>query len=234
MTETVTALLAAHTLAVFLIRDGHPLPLALLHTALFALLAPAALGGWHPVLAPLTLVHLAIGAGVALAPAKRRLWPFLAGLAATGMALVVAAALEPGLWTSGLWRGQGWLPGCMAVLAGGILATRAGGIAVALLLAPFVDTASADSLPKGGSLIGLLERGLILLMVLAGQPMGIGFLIAAKSILRFDSANRDDRMASEYIIIGTLASFGWAMAVAWATLALLSALPPIGIPAGSP
>ena len=61
-----------------------------------------------------------------------------------------------------------------------------------------------------------------------------GFLIAAKSILRFDSANRDDRMASEYIIIGTLASFGWAMAVAWATLALLSALPPIGIPAGSP
>ena len=233
MTQTVTALLLAHTLAAFLIRDGRPLPLALLHTALFALLAPAALGGWHPVLAPLTLAHLAIGAGVALAPAKR-LWPFLAGLAATGLALVVTSAVEPGLWASGLWQGQDWLPGCMAVLAGGILATRAGGIAVALLLAPFVDTAPPNSLPKGGSLIGLLERGLILLMVLAGQPMGIGFLIAAKSILRFDSANRDDRMASEYIIIGTLASFGWAMAVAWATLALVSALPPIGIPDGSP
>ena len=83
-------------------------------------------------------------------------------------------------------------------------------------------------LRDGGRQIGLLERGLIFLLVLANQPIGIGFLIAAKSILRYGTANRDQRSA-EYVIIGTLASFGWAIAVALATQSLLSALPPLEI-----
>ena len=70
-------------------------------------------------------------------------------------------------------------------------------------------------------MIGLLERALIFLMVLAGQPAGIGFLIAAKSVLRFDTASKDQR-ASEYVIIGTLASFGWALLVSFATLSLIT------------
>jgi hypothetical protein len=56
----------------------------------------------------------------------------------------------------------------------------------------------------------------------------VGFLIAAKSILRFGSV-KDDRALSEYVIIGTLASFGWALIAAYATLWGLSALPPLGI-----
>jgi hypothetical protein len=49
-------------------------------------------------------------------------------------------------------------------------------------------------------------------MVLFGQAQGVGLLIAAKSILRF-GAVKDDRRLSEYVIIGTLASFGWALIV---------------------
>ncbi len=60
---------------------------------------------------------------------------------------------------------------------------------------------------------------MILMLLLADQPDGIGLLIAAKSILRFNELARDasDRRASEYVIIGTLASFAWAIATAWAT-----------------
>jgi len=53
-----------------------------------------------------------------------------------------------------------------------------------------------------------------------GQPTGIGFLIAAKSLLRFEATK--EQKASEYVIIGTLTSFGWALAVSSATMALIS------------
>ena len=59
-------------------------------------------------------------------------------------------------------------------------------------------------------------------MVLAGEPAGVGFLIAAKSVLRFDTL-RQGRRASEYVIVGTLASFTWAFLAALATQALLPA-----------
>ena len=82
-------------------------------------------------------------------------------------------------------------------------------------------------------MIGLLERGLIYLMFIAGQPAGIGFLIAAKSILRFDAASNNAK--AEYVIIGTLASFSWAIAISILILtinnglngtALLEIIPP--------
>ncbi len=78
-----------------------------------------------------------------------------------------------------------------------------------------------------------MERGLIFALVLLGQPQGVGLLIAAKSILRF-GAVRDDRALSEYVIFGTLASFGWALIAAYATLAVLDHLPPLGILPVSP
>ena len=70
---------------------------------------------------------------------------------------------------------------------------------------------------------------MILMLVLADQPDGIGLLIAAKSILRFNELARDagDRRASEYVIIGTLASFAWAIGTAWATAAVLAGARPL-------
>ena len=68
---------------------------------------------------------------------------------------------------------------------------------------------------------------MILMLVIAGQPDGIGFLIAAKSLLRFnDLAHDKDRRVSEYVIIGTLASFAWGLVAAFATHLALAALGP--------
>jgi hypothetical protein len=88
---------------------------------------------------------------------------------------------------------------------------------------------SPRGLPDGGRAIGQLERGLIFLLVFTGMPEGIGFLIAAKSVLRFGSVS-DDRKVSEYVIIGTLASFGWAILASFATVWALHYLTPLGIP----
>ena len=240
MIETFAALLFAHVLADFLFQTAwiakgkqarHP-GATLLHIAIVLAASVVALGAWHPVLAVLAGAHLLIDLAKTFAP-KERLWPFLGDQTAHLITILAVVLYAPMLWATGLWVGLSWMPGAMAALAGLLLATRAGGFAVGLLIKPF----AADDLPQGlingGALIGVLERGLIFLFVMVGQPAGIGFLVAAKSVLRFESTARDQR-ASEYVIIGTLASFGWAMAAAWATLALLRELPAIGIPAVSP
>lgn len=69
-----------------------------------------------------------------------------------------------------------------------------------------------DSLEKAGIWIGILERVLVLTFVLLNQYQAIGFLIAAKSILRFsDRHETNPRKQTEYVLIGTLMSFGMAL-----------------------
>ncbi|HCA46520.1 MAG TPA: hypothetical protein DEP45_03895 [Armatimonadetes bacterium] len=76
--------------------------------------------------------------------------------------------------------------------------------------------------PGAGALIGRLERALILVLVLANVPSGIGFLIAAKSVLRFGEVTQPgNRSLAEYVLIGTLASFALGVPVAYATAALV-------------
>jgi len=80
-------------------------------------------------------------------------------------------------------------------------------------------------LAEGGRVIGYLERSLILVFVLAGQPAGIGFLLAAKSIFRFgELTDSTRRRQAEYIIIGTLMSFLFGTAAAYTTAAVLTIL----------
>ena len=56
-------------------------------------------------------------------------------------------------------------------------------------------------LKNAGSTIGKLERFLVYVLIHAGQPGGIGFLIAAKSIFRFgELRDTSNRMESEYIL----------------------------------
>ena len=71
-------------------------------------------------------------------------------------------------------------------------------------------------LDNGGLWIGRLERLLIFIFVMIGLPSGIGFLVAAKSILRF-SDTRDDQKMAEYVLIGTLISFSLAIIFAYLT-----------------
>lgn len=242
MIQTFAALLLAHVLADFVLQGRAmaeakarraPLPL-LLHTAVVAATATLALAPARPEdawpLLALAGVHLVIDLAKSLAPPDR-LAPFLWDQAAHLVSLAALAWWLPGLFAAGLWAGLAdWLPGAMALLAGPLIATRAGGFAVGLLMRPWADNAALPSgLANGGMLIGVLERGLIFLFILTGQPAAIGFLIAAKSVLRFDAA-KTEQAAGEYVIIGTLASFGWALLSAYGTLWLLAALPPLGIP----
>ncbi len=233
MAETFTALLCAHVLADFLFQSnwmvankGRIAGLAA-HGAVVLALTLAVTGSFALPLWLLALAHLGVDWGKAHAP-QRGLLPFLVDQALHLGLIAALAGLSPGLWASGLWAQILPLPPLLALLAGLVLATRAGGFAIGMLMQPWAE-ASPEGLPGGGRVIGLLERGLIFLLVISGQSAGIGFLIAAKSVLRFGSVG-DDRKISEYVIIGTLASFGWAMAVAFGTVALMSALWPLGIP----
>lgn len=63
-----------------------------------------------------------------------------------------------------------------------------------------------------GELIGWLERGLMLVFVVLSQYEAIGFLIAAKSILRFNEAS-SGREKSEYVLTGTLLSLATALSL---------------------
>ena len=65
-------------------------------------------------------------------------------------------------------------------------------------------------LKNAGKLIGILERILVLTFVIIGKLEIIGFLIAAKSILRYKDTNT---IKTEYVLIGTMLSFGIAMLV---------------------
>jgi hypothetical protein len=241
-------------------------PLVLgLHTVIVYLTALAATGSVHPVLFALALIHIGIDVGklvlAAVWKSSKGFAPFMIDQALHLVSLIALTLWLPDLWANGLWApgavvtgddggilGTGlwsdetplpvsYLPALMVLLTGLILATRAGGFAVGLLMEPFTPHLgkgdAGKSLPGAGRVIGHLERGLIFALVLFGQAQGVGLLIAAKSILRF-GAVKDDRRLSEYVIIGTLASFGWALIVAFATLTGLAVLPPLGIPAATP
>ncbi len=72
------------------------------------------------------------------------------------------------------------------------------------------DGGKEDNLPNAGHVIGNVERMLTLVFVMLGQYEAIGFLLAAKSLLRF---RETDTVKSEYVLVGTLLSFGMAILV---------------------
>jgi hypothetical protein len=241
MPETLAALLFAHVLADFVFQTNwivanklNPKGLAL-HGSIVLATAVVATGTIDPGLLWLTALHIAIDA--LKARTRRGLGPFLLDQAAHLGTIAALAYARPTLWADGFWADLTGLPALMLIVAGAILATRAGGFSVGLLVEPFAAKLpaeiSAESLPGAGRVIGQLERGLIFALIFLGQPGGVGLLIAAKSILRF-GAVRDDRALSEYVIIGTLASFAWALLVAYGTVTGLTLLPPLGIPPTKP
>ncbi|MFB2119783.1 DUF3307 domain-containing protein [Parapedobacter sp. 2B3] len=71
-----------------------------------------------------------------------------------------------------------------------------------------------ESLVKAGRFIGVLERLFVFLFVITDHWEAIGFLLAAKSIFRFGDLRRGkDRKLTEYVLIGTLLSFGIAILI---------------------
>lgn len=232
MTETFIMLLVAHVLGDFvfqttwMVRGKRRPPVLLAHVSVILVCSILATGSLSPVLFLLAAAHAGIDA-VKTGFRLRGLGWFLADQLAHVATLALATALWPGLWADGLWaqllpHSAGWPPAAALHLAGILIATRAGGFVIGSLLAPYLEATpelTDGGLPGAGNLIGLLERGLTYVLVAIGQPMGVAILIAAKSVLRFNTAGSDRRI-SEYVIIGTLASIGWALMTAIAMLAL--------------
>ena len=66
-----------------------------------------------------------------------------------------------------------------------------------------------------GKWIGYIERVLILASVLTSNIEAVGFLLAAKSVFRFGDLNKAKEIKiTEYVLLGTLASFSFALLVA--------------------
>ena len=89
-----------------------------------------------------------------------------------------------------------------------------------------LEDESKKSLKNAGAYIGVLERLFIFMFIVLGQWSGIGFLLTAKSVFRFgDLSKANDRKLTEYILIGTLISFGLAILIALGYKFMLQQLP---------
>jgi hypothetical protein len=71
-----------------------------------------------------------------------------------------------------------------------------------------------SSQPASSPVIGALERSLVLAFVLSGDFGAIGLILAAKGLLRFpEIKDARDQKVAEYVLIGTMLSMLWAVAV---------------------
>ncbi len=95
-----------------------------------------------------------------------------------------------------------------------VFVTFPSAIIMGKLLERMSDQIETDhkSLPNAGKYIGIMERLFVLAFILLGRWEAIGLLITAKSVFRFnDLKESNSRKLTEYILIGTLVSFGLAI-----------------------
>ncbi|MFC8797357.1 hypothetical protein ACFT2C_06465 [Promicromonospora sp. NPDC057138] len=76
---------------------------------------------------------------------------------------------------------------------------------------------------RGGAWLGVLERLAITGSLLAGYPYGIAVVVAIKGLGRYAEL-RDQPIASERFVVGTLASLIWSVAVGLFGLIAINAL----------
>ena len=225
MNKLFAVLLCAHVWGDFLFqpawmaRNKHRLPVLLLHSAIHGLLAYLFVGRWTlwqlPVVAG--LVHGLVDFVKVRAPEGDTARVFAADQAAHVAFLGALAFLlhRAGIVPviGGLYRPLVWISGFLVTVFG------AGAVVERTAARLFEENegleAQLNGLKNGGRLIGRLERALIFLFMAIGYPAGIGFLVTAKSILRFGEAR--ERAVAEYVLIGTLMSFSLALAASAAT-----------------
>lgn len=86
-----------------------------------------------------------------------------------------------------------------------------------------IPSQSDQSLQNAGKYIGILERLFVFVFIVTNHWDAIGFLIAAKSVFRFgDLRKSKERKLTEYILIGTLLSFGIALVCGFIFLMIAS------------
>lgn len=91
-----------------------------------------------------------------------------------------------------------------------LLCMKPANILIKLILEKYQvgESEACNNIKNAGALIGNLERILTIVFILLGQYEAIGFIVAAKSILRFKET---DTAKTEYVLAGTFLSFGIAI-----------------------
>ena len=134
-----------------------------------------------------------------------------------GVVLLYENKTVPNFWTNN----EFWI-----FLTGILLLTKPASIFIKTIISIWAPESKIDnqdnSLIAAGNYIGILERLFVFGFILTNHFEAIGFLLAAKSIFRFgDLKEAKDRKLTEYVLIGTLISFGTAILAGLIVQALL-------------
>jgi hypothetical protein len=195
--------LGVHAVLLALVGLTEPPAAGLWPGLLLVLAAHGTIDAWTTRRQPRHLAHLALDQSLHLAS-------LVAGatLARPGQTADGAGALLALVGSTNAW----------AMLAGATLAVPAGATVIGRWVRPFREAlsdasrAQFEGLELAGRWIGMLERLVIFVAVLARVESLIGFVIAAKAVLRLPEAReRWSRELAEYYLVGSLASLGWAM-----------------------
>ena len=224
--ETFVALLTAHLIGDFIaqndwmVANKKRVDVLLLHVLVVTIITALILGVWNwPILAITFATHL-MSDTVKVRLTKDSLPAFAADQLfhiAVALALAIRFPVDFGqnvlIDRIGPANQHYYFAG-LVLIAGYVAAVDVGAIVVRKFVSRYASEVAEDStgIRGAGSLIGKLERLLIILLIVSGQTDGIGFLVAAKSILRFGEISQaKNRKVSEYIIIGTFLSFTWGI-----------------------
>jgi len=146
-------------------------------------------------------------------PETRRYWFFADQAMHLGVLLIASWLLTSGAGDFSFLQ----KPQFLVVLAGLGFLLQPAAVIIRMAISHWAPVSVPDdrSLQNAGKLIGMLERLLIFIFIMAGKWEGVGFLLGAKSIFRFgDLKGSTDRKLTEYILIGTLISFSIAIVTA--------------------
>lgn len=127
--------------------------------------------------------------------------------------IIVAVALY--------WNGNRFIPpyldlftvNQLLIFAGFLLCMKLANVTIRICLDSlqlFVQVDKEHDLHRAGRWIGTIERIMAMVLVMLQQYTAIGFIIAAKSILRY---NESKTGKTEYVLIGTLLSFSIALMI---------------------
>lgn len=168
---------------------------------------------WHAALV-IGISHITIDAAKALLQKRRtrRSWFFIDQALHLLVLIIMACIIQDISIDPGMIFSEKVLILTTAVFA----VTFPSSIAIKTVISqwtPHTEQGFGDSLQQAGKYIGILERLFVLAFVVTGHWEAVGFLITAKSVFRFgDLRQSRDRKMTEYILIGTLLSFGIAAA----------------------
>ena len=104
-----------------------------------------------------------------------------------------------------------WSTHELLIVLGFLLCTKPANIFIGEVMKVYnIKFTDSESIQNAGKLIGNCERIISLVLILNGQFEAVGFILAGKSILRYKET---ETPKTEYVLIGTLLSFGIAIII---------------------